>query len=127
MIMAIKLLWKPTASMATVVGISVYLLRSTDLVTDTGYLGLLSQFDGTAVSVLAAWSAIQLVSADAVRASTIQRRDTFLKLAAITALAGFVLSTISVHYKDLGVWATAANIVIVLAILWAISGSAREV
>lgn len=93
---------------------------------DPVVLGLLSQFDGTAATVLVAVSAIKqdrgteeyaAVGAD-------HRRKVRLHFGLVMTMLAFSASTLGSHNHGLGGLAMALNLLTILALLWAVFAGA---
>ncbi|WP_157519122.1 hypothetical protein [Herbidospora mongoliensis] len=107
--------------------IVVFLLtRRSSIVEDGTFLGLLSQFDGTATTVFVALATLRSSSDEKIKAAYALRRSIQIRFAGIFALISFVIATTSVHYKFLGAWALALNVATVAAIAWGLVGARME-
>lgn len=102
--------------------------RQMSVTRDTTFLGLLSQFDGTATTVFLALGTIgpSARSAGLGTETRARRRGVQIRFAAAFALVSFAFATAGAHYHALGAWALALNVTTIAAILWGLAGTGVE-
>ncbi|MFW6641403.1 hypothetical protein ACOALZ_15330 [Nocardiopsis algeriensis] len=118
----------PVTLMVVFTVLLYFLLRDTSISRDGNFLGLLSQFDGTVTSVLAALVALRLpATGSPERDGRARRRSLHLKWSVLFALLCFSVTTVSVHYHQFGAWGLALNITTIAVVGWMLGGENQEI